>query len=62
MISGPGIPDGTTLVALRDADIESPATIVIGAVAALDLDAPLHGLRPRRTADVAPLSPLSSAP
>ncbi|MFM7044291.1 MAG: uroporphyrinogen-III C-methyltransferase [Ilumatobacteraceae bacterium] len=46
----------TTLADLGDADIASPATIVIGAVAALDLDAPLHGRRHRRAGDIAPLS------
>lgn len=46
----------TTLADLGDTEIASPATIVIGAVAALDLDAPLHGRRHRRAGDIAPLS------
>lgn len=46
----------TTLAELGSTDISSPATIVIGAVAALDLDAPLHGHRRHRADDISPLS------
>ncbi|MFM2183042.1 MAG: hypothetical protein RJB61_1336 [Actinomycetota bacterium] len=46
----------TTLGTLGSTDVSSPATIVIGAVAALDLDTPLHGHHHDRSDDVSPLS------
>ncbi|MFM8268099.1 MAG: uroporphyrinogen-III C-methyltransferase [Ilumatobacteraceae bacterium] len=49
----------TTLADLGTADVASPATIVIGAVAALDLGAPMHGLRHDDVGDVGAATPLS---